>query len=206
MKSVDKLRDYAKVSWDPWSEAREHLGEMLDAIEREHAELMHEATCKAHADGERSAIKQVRSASEDYRRGYEDAMEETADMRDFCERLERAAKNREEIEVFGVAYIPLPLDADGVPVRVGDVMECTAWHGEDSFEVRAMRVDEAGWELSDRLGDRFHPYDTRHHHKQTVEDVLWEFAVACEDAGNAGPEVARLAAEYAARLRLAEED
>lgn len=40
--------------------------------------------------------------------------------------------------------------------------------------------------------------------KPTVEDVLAEFALACEDAGNAGPEVARIAAEYAKRLTLIE--
>ena len=40
----------------------------------------------------------------------------------------------------------------------------------------------------------------------TVDDVLTEFALACEDAGNAGPEVARIAAEYAKRLTLAKED
>lgn len=40
----------------------------------------------------------------------------------------------------------------------------------------------------------------------TVEDVLREFALACEDAGNAGPEVNRLSAEFAAKLRLAESE
>lgn len=41
--------------------------------------------------------------------------------------------------------------------------------------------------------------------KPTVEDVLREFALACEDAGNAGPEVERTIAEYAAKLQLADD-
>lgn len=48
--------------------------------------------------------------------------------------------------------------------------------------------------------------DKHHHHAPTVEDVLREYALKCEEAGNSGPEVKRLAAEYAARLMLAGED
>lgn len=48
---------------------------------------------------------------------------EAAEMKAFCERVEKAAKAREELEVFGTAYMPLPLDADGVPIRVGDVLK-----------------------------------------------------------------------------------
>ena len=39
--------------------------------------------------------------------------------------------------------------------------------------------------------------------KPTVEDVLREYAIKCEEAGNSGPEVKRLATEYAAQLMLA---
>ena len=41
----------------------------------------------------------------------------------FCKRLEDAAAKREDVEIFGVEYTALPLDADGEPIRVGDVME-----------------------------------------------------------------------------------
>lgn len=40
----------------------------------------------------------------------------------------------------------------------------------------------------------------------SITDVLREFALACEDAGNAGPEVERIVAEYATKLRLAESE
>lgn len=103
-------------------------------------------------------------------------------------------------------WVRLPLDADGEPIRIGDVMESKGsdfLFGEASFEVRAMRYDEGGWEVYDRLGDRYAPSLLRHHHKPTVEDVLREFA-----AGICGQnaDFAELAiAEYAKRLRLRED-
>lgn len=46
------------------------LDAIADRIDKEHKRL----TDKAHADGEKSAMKQVRSRSVDYRKGYEQAM------------------------------------------------------------------------------------------------------------------------------------
>lgn len=100
--------------------------------------------------------------------------------------------------------IELPKDADGEPIHIGDVMESKGsdfLFGEVSFEVRAMRCDECGWEVYDRLGDRYAPLLLRHHHAPTVEDVLREFVDAldidrCEDFN-------ATIAEYAAKLRLA---
>ena len=107
---------------------------------------------------------------------------------------------RETLKEHG--WVRLPLDADGVPIHVGDVMEwpdCSTAEvvgiGNDTFFYVEDGEDAAEWSCAS---------DKIHHHAPTVEDVLREFALACEDAGNAGPEVERIAAEYAAKLRLAE--
>ena len=49
-------------------------------------------------------------------------------------------------------YQLLPKDADGEYIHIGDVMELTRLSNKPSFEVRAMRYDEGGWEVYDRLG------------------------------------------------------
>ena len=72
-------------------------------------------------------------------------------------------------------HVKLPVDADGTPIHMGDVMECCVpWGGENPFEVRSMRIDSAGWELYDRLGDRCYPNNTYHYKPPTVEDLLKE--------------------------------
>lgn len=39
---------------------------------------------------------------------------------EFAKRLEDAARGREDVTLFGVDYMPLPLDYFGMPVHVGD--------------------------------------------------------------------------------------
>lgn len=100
-------------------------------------------------------------------------------------------------------WIRLPLDADGEPIRVGDELVIF----ETGEHVRAYDIElyaNGRWLVIDEeTMDSIHPDMLRHHHAPTVEDVLTEFALACEDAGNAGHEVERIAADYAKRLRLA---
>ena len=105
-------------------------------------------------------------------------------------------------------WIRLPKDADGEYINIGDVMESKGSNllfGESSFEVRSMRCDECGWEVYDRLGDRYAPSLLRHHHAPTVEDVLREFAnEVYADADNEIRDRDFLCAKYAKRLTLAE--
>ena len=94
-------------------------------------------------------------------------------------------------------WVTLPLAADGEAIHIGDLMESD--DGE-TFKVCRLQLFDSGWAID---GGKFTQGEIRHHHAPTVEDVLRKFALACEDAGNAGPEVERIAAEYAAKLRLA---
>lgn len=60
----------------------------------------------------------------------------------FCKRLEDAAAKREDVEIFGVEYTALPLDADGVPIHVGD----TVWGCISGMEmtVKELRLTDTG--------------------------------------------------------------
>ena len=106
-------------------------------------------------------------------------------------------------------WVRLPKDANGEPIHIGDVMESKGsdfLFDEASFEVRSMRCNECGWEVYDRLGDRYAPSLLRHHHEPTVEDVLRQ-VIACANNGthvHGALDTEQIVAEYAAKLRLAE--
>ena len=100
--------------------------------------------------------------------------------------------------------VRMPKDADGKVIHIGDVMDT-----EHFGTVEVEGFVHSAVAFYNYSGQPAYictaPANTCHYHAPTVEDVLREFALACEDAGNAGPEVERIAAEYAAKLRLAEE-
>ena len=134
-------------------------------------------------------------------------VDETSGMREFCERLDRAATNRDDVTLWGVDYTPLPLDADGVPIHVGDVMEWVTY--DDTYESVIRIVDGVGADVffawsNDRAGQaQYEAQAYRHHRAPTVEDVLREFAREI-DADAYGITDAKVA-EFAAKLRLAGE-
>jgi hypothetical protein len=113
-----------------------------------------------------------------------------------------------ELNNFADASVLLPVDAEGEPIHIGDMME----HGKARGHVIALMLSEYpkkwggelhwGVQLKGEQAPTALDLTFHHFHAPTVEDVLFEFALACEDAGNAGPEVERIAAEYAAKLRL----
>ena len=104
-------------------------------------------------------------------------------------------------------WVKLPVDADGVPIHVGDKMVFIDLNGNtsepfivDGFESLDM------WLVRYEDGHRYtaSPAHTRHHHELTVEDVLREFfsryvTTKPKDEDDA------IIAEYAAKLRLAGE-
>lgn len=127
-------------------------------------------------------------------------LDETSDMREFCGRIERAATNRDDVILWGVDYAPLPVDADGVPIRPGDELVIF----ETGEHIRAYDVelyDDGRWLVcDDETMDSIHP-DRLRHRAPTVEDVLREFAREI-DADAYGITDAKVA-EFAAKLRLA---
>lgn len=132
---------------------------------------------------------------------------EVADMQAFCDRLKEAAQGREDVTLFDVDYVALPVDADGVPIRVGDEMEPISVK-YDRFGVVTLCLDtrDGRWSLlTDLDGEWSHDElcQLRHYHAPKVEDVLREFAlrVTGKEVGSINHDVV---AEYAAKLRLAE--
>ena len=95
-------------------------------------------------------------------------------------------------------YVALPIDADGVPIRVGDEMACI--NNGEHCPVEYIVLTEDGWEV-----DGESPASMRHYYTPTVEDMLREFALKV-----AGKECITMRQsvvdEYAAKLRLVGEE
>ena len=128
-------------------------------------------------------------------------------MRRFAERLEAAASERADVTIFGVDYMPYPLDADGVPIHVGDWIT-GEWDAK--AKVEAVTSDDVYWWEPDGC-HWCHASEVRHHHAPTVEDVLREFAhVGIRIAAKHGIKAGEIdfyadedaIAEYAAKLTL----
>lgn len=111
-------------------------------------------------------------------------------------------------------YVALPVDADGVPLKVGDVVTMQLLFGGES---KPLVVDRM--ELSHgRDGDLWcvaldtdkecwnQPSLMRHYTPPTVEDVLREFADrVCNSGHQWGLDAPDVIPEYAAKLRLKED-
>lgn len=115
-------------------------------------------------------------------------------------------------------YQLLPVDADGVPIRVGDVMEERSGHTFEVASLMAFGGSDNWLVLSDprNFASFREPHDIRHYHAPTVEDVLREFADEMNqnlgmytgeaiDADEWRDADNKTIAEFAAKLRLAEE-
>ena len=105
----------------------------------------------------------------------------------------------DEIEREVADMVPLPVDADGVPIHVGDVMEWPYGNGE--FRVNGIGgntlfyIDKDSGECEwTAAGDK------RHHHAPTVEDVLREFGKRWDDPAHYAK--GELVETFAEKLRL----
>lgn len=105
-------------------------------------------------------------------------------------------------------WIRLPLDADGVPIHVGDVMEVKFDTKRRPFTVSFVGERAVAFWVVGQPDLKSFNLDTvlvTHHHEPTVEDVLREFGDwyahtkgGCDEDG--------IIAEFAAKLRLVEGD
>ena len=98
-------------------------------------------------------------------------------------------------------WIRLPVDADGVPIHVGDRLTDSAEFKSEGV-VESLMLEQTGWSAHFGAGwadERIH--DWHHHYPPTVEDVLDEFVARWMDTHH--DDLPALKAEYAAKLRLA---
>ena len=111
-------------------------------------------------------------------------------------------------------YIKLPVDADGVPIHIGDMVEDASVREiiEQVMQIRYTLAtsSKAPTVLTSIITDASQlpqkSSDYRHYRAPTVEDVLREFAEKITDSQipNVHPTYEEAIAEYAAKLRLAE--
>jgi hypothetical protein len=99
-------------------------------------------------------------------------------------------------------YELLPVDADGVPIRVGDVLYEVV---DELFKVDEMLINKtSGWDIfGSGYGKGFSSYDSatcHHYYKPTVEDVLREYASIVIGVGDR-PELDGVLSECAGRIR-----
>ena len=100
-------------------------------------------------------------------------------------------------------YMELPVDADGVPIRVGDVLT----DGEYKFKVFELAAfGDGSWSIRNEDGNAWAACDVTHHHEPTVEDVLREMADRCYADEDEPRDRDAIVAEYAAKLQLREVD
>ena len=175
MESIVKLRKYV---YDVLTKSAAYaINDMIDDVERDVAELT----------DERDLLKRQWEAGVD-----------------FDQRLESCADKREDVTLFGVDYMAYPLDADGVPIHAGDMLD---GYGK-TIEVVELRYGRSGWVIVSRDGNAYADCAAfSHHHAPTVEDVLREFADDvwnryCNGTTASDSGIRELEAEYAARLRL----
>ena len=98
--------------------------------------------------------------------------------------------------------IRLPVDADGVPIHVGD--KVTEHEDGHTFKVDGFMDWDGEWWVFMRDGIQAPASRCTHYHEPTVEDVLRAMLDALDVDVCADPDAT--IAEYAKRLRLVEED
>lgn len=134
-------------------------------------------------------------------RSVADAIEaEESEMRGFCERLEEASQDGNEVDLFGKAYVALPVDADGETVHVGDVLYKIFSSLTGPIKVAEISLGENRWYIRDDNEARY-LQEFFSHKPRSVGDILRRFALDCEATGNAGPSVEKLIEEYAKLLQ-----
>lgn len=125
---------------------------------------------------------------------------------------EQLRKIADEIErEIAEHYMELPVDADGVPIHVGDKMQ---YHGGEPFTVCAVAPGVIHVWAAVKLGERcttyhYAPEQCTHYKPRTLEDVLREYALEMNltyETGEIGGEeraeaLDDLTAKYAAEIR-----
>jgi hypothetical protein len=107
-----------------------------------------------------------------------------------------------EDEMAEHGWVKLPVDADGEPIHIGDVMDGTCPSGKHVNGTVSAIGDGVFWLSNVQFSLK--PNYMHHHHEPTVEDVLREFADrVCNSGHQWGLDAADTIAEYAQRLRLA---
>lgn len=128
----------------------------------------------------------------------------------WCDSIKNAYAENNDKGMGELGWVKLPVDADGMPIRVGDKME---WCDPDGEVTVTCYVDAVGvgcffaWDGANGRYAQKCANAYRHYTPPTVEDVLQEMLEQAVGYSDAHTTVALNAiAEYSAKLRLAGED
>lgn len=182
MSITKELREYAEKQIKWLDMTKVHYRKLLaiaDRIDAEHEAKVSYWQGASYKDGDDEGF----ASADDWLGQHEDAMAEHG-------------------------WVRLPLDADGEPIHIGDVME---WcDSGETLEVIGIG-DDCLYYLDGEEAEWTAARNKRHHHAPTVEDVLREFTDAVlEWAGKSGTvaEVGTwsdVAADFTAKLQLRED-
>lgn len=97
-----------------------------------------------------------------------------AELEGFAKRVENAVNNSEDLTLFGRDYMLLPVDADGVPIRVGDLLEYQC-EGMSRLHAQGVYVYKDGRKcvMNESLGIWL-PEQCHHVKPRMLEDILEE--------------------------------
>lgn len=144
----------------------------------------------------------------------------------WCDSIKNAYAENNDKGMGELGWVKLPVDADGMPIRVGDVVTMQLLFGGESKPLVVDRMELSHGKdgdlwcvaLDTDKGCWNQPSLLRHYTPPTVEDVLAEFHERMDELGTTDQcvgadradavdallrERAELVAEYAKRLRLA---
>lgn len=110
---------------------------------------------------------------------YDDAIDECVDA------IEREVSER---------FMELPLDADDVPIHVGDCLQLGDTHGEVVALTYCPANGKLPWEWQCDTGDWYNTAFAYHAKPRTLEDVLREFGMECADDAYATDEAVAICA------------
>ena len=183
------VRERLTAIADRIDEAHEALRDQLDTSERQKESYREDLT---------AANWRVHAA---YNDGFDDGSASADDW---------LAQHEDELAEHG--WVKLPVDADGVPIHAGDVMEHRRRCVKSPATVDHMELWEDGghyfWTIKLDTDDESHGFsgcELRHYHAPTVEDVLRELLSKYDELRlcPSAFDPFELMAEYAKKLRLA---
>ena len=119
-----------------------------------------------------SCLKRAFSFCDGIDAKYKALENEYAEMREFVDCVKEEVEARNDVTLWGTDYTALPLDADGVPIHVGDMMHGTCPSGKYVCGEVSAIGDNKFWLSNVQFSLR--PSFMHHYHKPTVEDVLRE--------------------------------
>lgn len=168
-------------------------------------DVVTDASIEAHCDKIDALYKSLEKQNEELRKELKKRpIAGDAEVIAFVERLRDAAEKHEDVTLWGVDYTALPLDADGVPIHVGEVMDTNCF---GTVEVEGFIHSAIAFYNYEDQQARLctSPAKLCHHHKPTVMDVLDELLMNWPDCEGPEDELA-LKQRCAERLRLADGD